>query len=85
MVDTVLDAPRLEDDMLERCKIFLLVTASPPPVQKKPRLAPGPKQKTMERVVGVVVAQPIKVAMRVTKGSDDQAQAVDSGGGVICE
>lgn len=85
MVDTVLDAPRLEDSMLERCKIFLLVTSSPPPTIKRSRLVPGSKPKVIERIVGVVVAQPIKTAMRVVSVSDTSGRVVDSGGGVMCE
>jgi N-acetyltransferase len=83
MVDLVLSAPPLEGVMLERCKVFLFVTASPPPMRRT-RLLPGSKQRSStERVVGVVVAQPIKIAMRVVRETD--GRAVDSGGGVMCE
>ena len=92
MVDTVLSSPSLPPAILESCKIFLFVTADAPPNGKRQKVLAGDKKST-ERIVSVVVAQPIKVAMRVLRSNDgrlDEGQAerkgiVDSGGGVICE
>jgi N-acetyltransferase len=86
MVDTVLSSPALSLPILERCKIFLLVTSSPPPVKKRSKPTPGGKPKQpVERVVGVVVAQPIKVALRVLREGESGTSPIDSGGGVMCE
>jgi N-acetyltransferase len=89
-VDTVLSAPALPPDMLARCKLFLAVTACEPPATPGAKRRPGPKPKEggTERVVGVVVAQPIKWAMRVlrdTAADAEGGQVVDSGDGVMCE
>ena len=85
-MDTVLSSPALEERMLERCKVFLFVTSSPPPNPKRQRPLPGAKSKTtVERVVSVVVAQPIKEALRVVKDAETGDGHVDSGGGVMCE
>jgi N-acetyltransferase len=96
MVDTVLSAPALPRTILDNCKVFLLVTASPP----LPTTASGQRKRTRlsgvkggatprERIVGVVVAQRIRWAMRVLRDSDSEQREglkiVDTGGGVICE
>jgi hypothetical protein len=81
-IDTVLSSPPLPPAILEKCKIFLFTTTSPPPGRLQPTKG-APK----ERVVSVVVSQPIKWAMRVLtpneKGSG--GNVVDSGEGVLCE
>lgn len=96
MVDTVLSAPALPRAILDNCKVFLLVTASPPlpstatGQRKRPKLS-GVRDGAIprERIVGVVVAQRIRWAMRVLRDSDgeqrDRLKIVDTGGGVICE
>lgn len=85
-VDTVLSSPALDPPMLERCRIFLYVTSSPPPTPKKARPLPGAKQRAnVERVVSVVVAQPIKVAMRVLGDGEQSSGCIDSGSGIMCE
>ena len=87
-VDTVLSAPPLPEAILDQCNVFLFLTSSPPPTSaKRSRPIPGSKRKDdQERVVSVVVAQPIKVAMRVLRpGEDSDVSVVDSGGGVVCE
>lgn len=86
-VDTVLSAPPLPPAIRERCKLFLGVTASPAPVKQgakrsRPIAPPG---KNRERVIGVVVAQPIKWAMRVLRDGEEGQGVVDSGSGVMCE
>ncbi|RSH94531.1 hypothetical protein EHS25_004335 [Saitozyma podzolica] len=96
MVDTVLSAPALPRTILDNCKVFLLVTASPP----LPTTASGQRKRTKlsgvkggatprERIVGVVVAQRIRWAMRVLRDSDSEQREglkiVDTGGGVICD
>jgi N-acetyltransferase len=96
MVDTVLSASALPRAILDNCKVFLLVTASPPLTtmgeRKRPKLSEvrdGAGATPRERVVGVVVAQRIRWAMRVLRDSEqregDGLKIVDSGGGVICE
>lgn len=88
MVDTVLSAPALPPSILKACKIFLLVTSSPPPlaVGKRRKLleARADNAKPRERIVGMVVSQPIKWAMRVLR-EDEKGNGIDSGGGVMCE
>jgi len=85
-VDTVLSSPALDPPMLERCRIFLFVTSSPPPTSKKARPLPGGKQRpNVDRIVSVVVAQPIKVAMRVLRDGEPSTGCVDSGSGIMCE
>lgn len=92
-VDTVLSSPPLSPAILDQCKIFLFVTASPAPTK---RLRPGFSTERIpkERVVAVVVAQGIKWAMRVLRpdesgpkgvGSGAGVRVVDSGEGVLCE
>ena len=83
MVDTVLSAPALPTPILDTCKIFLFVTSSPPPSGK--RLKSASKISNRERIVSVVIAQPIKVAMRVLRGDEAGTGGIDSGGGVVCE
>jgi len=62
--------------------MFLFTTSSPPPGRLKSTQKGPPK----ERVVSVVVAQPIKWAMRVLKPNEGKGgQVVDSGEGVLCE
>ncbi|WOO78984.1 N-acetyltransferase ESCO2 [Vanrija pseudolonga] len=86
-VDTVLSAPALPPAIRERCKLFLAVTASPAPVKQGAKRARpiAPPGKNRERVVGVVVAQPIKWAMRVLRDGEEGEGVVDSGGGVMCD
>ncbi|ORY25853.1 hypothetical protein BCR39DRAFT_589986 [Naematelia encephala] len=93
-VDTVLSSPPLPSSILSTCKIFLFLTASPPPSSSAKRPRPLPrgladpkdsKRQAKERVVAVVVAQPIKWAMRVLKPAETIQQVVDSGGGVLCD
>lgn len=88
MVDMVLSAPPLPAAILNACKIFLLVTSSPPPLAegKRRRLleARADGAKPRDRVVGVVVSQPIKWAMRVLR-EDEEGNGIDSGGGVMFE
>lgn len=74
-VDTVLSAPALPPAIRERCKLFLAISGD----SKKS------ERKKEERVVGVVVSQPIKSALRVLSESEDASGMVDSGGGVVCE
>jgi N-acetyltransferase len=82
-VDTVLSSPPLPTVILDQCKIFLYLTSSPPPSRKRQRI---PNSKSVERVVSVVVAQPINEAMRVLRpGETFDVPVVDSGGGVVCE
>lgn len=95
-VDLSLSSPPLPPAILERCRIFLLITSSQPPLsatgKRKPSLsASGQSGKSAkgERIVSIVVAQGIKWAMRVLDSQDASDKAgikvVDSGGGVICE
>ncbi|WVO13194.1 hypothetical protein L204_100806 [Cryptococcus depauperatus] len=87
-VDRVLSAPPLSAAILETCKIFLFITACPPPPPKNPakRLKLDPvvsKGGHKERVVSVVVAQGIKWGMRVIKDGDQyegEEKLVESGG-----
>ncbi len=102
-VDKVLSAPALPQAMLAKCKIYLLVTSfSPPnPSSGNKRIKPSNTacKEPVNRVVGCVVAQPIKVAMRVVQETSDVQTAVkncvivdhgsqgdgeDSQGSVIC-
>lgn len=76
-VDTVLSAPPLPPPIRARCKLVVAVASGS-----------GGGKKPDDRVVGVVVAQPIKTAMRVLSDTDDKEGKpglVDSGGGVVCE
>ncbi|WWC99164.1 hypothetical protein V866_006059 [Kwoniella sp. B9012] len=99
-VDRVLSSPPLPQAILERCKIFLFVTSSPPPTNstKRQKLDNSISKKVVqrERVVGVVVAQGIKWAMRVLKDGEqlqgegaekEQKVVVESGGfgSVTCD
>lgn len=89
-VDTVLAAPALPPDILARCKVFLATTACEPPAVPGAKRRPGPKPKETgaERIVGVVVSQSIKWAMRVLREGEKGEKgdrAVDSGDGVFCE
>ncbi|WVW79992.1 hypothetical protein I302_101965 [Kwoniella bestiolae CBS 10118] len=98
-VDRVLSSPPLPPAILERCKIFLFVTSSPPPVStaKRQKLDNSISKKVVqkERVVGVIVAQGIKWAMRVLKdgeltaseGKEEKKVVVESGGfgSVTCD
>jgi len=86
-VDKVLSAPALPPAILTHCKLFLAVTASEPPALPNAKRRPGPKPKEggAERVVAVVVSQPIKWAMRVLHEGEESGRAVDSGDGVMCE
>ena len=52
-------------------------------MKKRQRVLTG-KGKGMERIIGVVVSQPIETAMRVLK-EGEEGNSVDSGGGVLCE
>ena len=91
-VDTVLSSPPLPPAILNQCKIFLFITASPAPSK---RLKPGfnTDKNPKERIVGVVVAQGIKWAMRVMTPEEQvrsgtegvKKEVVDSGDGVVCE
>jgi hypothetical protein len=72
-VDTLLSAPPLPSDILERCKIFLFTTSSQPPSPGTKRLKASTgmgNPKAVERVVGCVVVQPIKTGMRVLQGDE---------------
>lgn len=84
MVDTVLSSTPLPPPILSQCKVFLLITASPAPSK---RLKPGfnTERTPKERIVGVVVSQGIKWAMRVIKPEETKSEVVDSGDGVLCE
>ncbi|WVQ62728.1 uncharacterized protein L199_000876 [Kwoniella botswanensis] len=99
-VDRVLSSPPLPRAILERCKIFLFVTSSPPPASstKRQKLDNSISRNVVqrERVVGVVVAQGIKWAMRVLKDGEqlqgegaerEQKVVVESGGfgNVTCD
>jgi N-acetyltransferase len=86
-VDTVLAAPELPREILARCKLFLATTACEPPAIPGAKRRPGPKPKEngAERIVGVVVSQSIKWAMRVLREGEKDDKAVDSGDGVFCE
>jgi N-acetyltransferase len=79
-VDGVLSASPLTPKMREACKLVLAVSSCPPPNAKR-----GAKADGRERIVGVVVAQPIKTAMRVLRTGEDVDNKVDSGGGVVCD
>ncbi|ORX36301.1 hypothetical protein BD324DRAFT_651542 [Kockovaella imperatae] len=85
MVDTVLSAPALPTPILDTCKIFLFLTTSPAPSGKRLRPGSSAKGSNKERIVSVVVAQPIKTAMRVLKEMESVDHQVDSGGGVVCD
>jgi hypothetical protein len=81
-VDTVLSAPALPDPILSRCKIFLFTTCSPPPQSASKRLKPISKSslsastgKPIERVVGCVVVQPIRTALKVL--GDDELREME--------
>ncbi|CAK9783366.1 hypothetical protein CC85DRAFT_90012 [Cutaneotrichosporon oleaginosum] len=78
-VDGVLSASPLTPKMRDACKLVLATTTSPPPNAKR-----GVKV-DRERIVGVVVAQPIETAMRVLHSGEDVKDSVDSGGGVVCD
>jgi N-acetyltransferase len=92
-VDTVLSSPPLPSAIMAQCKIFLFTTSSPAPSRRlQPRTTSDRTPK--ERVVAIVVSQPIKWAMKLignTKAKvSDQTQlppgeTVDSGDGVLCE
>lgn len=72
-VDTLLSAPPLPSEILERCKIFLFTTSSQPPSTNNKRLKTSTgtgNPKAVERVVGCVVVQPIKTGMRVLQGHE---------------
>jgi N-acetyltransferase len=83
----VLSAPKLPEGIQDQTKIFLFITSSAPPTTSTKRSKPSHTDPTKERIVGVVVAQGIKWAMRVLHPGEtlDGVQTVDSGGGVICE
>ncbi|KAK4689903.1 N-acetyltransferase, partial [Tremellales sp. Uapishka_1] len=83
-VDTVLSSPPLPTPILDACKVFLLLTAAPPPCGKRRKVE---KVSTKERIIGVVVAQPIKWAMRIIRSGEEAAgtSRIDSGGGVMCD
>lgn len=81
-VDAVLSASPLTPRMREHCKLILAITSCAPPKGKTKRWT---KEDARERIVGVVVAQPIKHAMRVLGGDEDIDGKVESGGGVMCE
>ncbi|GMK56659.1 hypothetical protein CspeluHIS016_0304990 [Cutaneotrichosporon spelunceum] len=78
-VDGVLSASPLTPKMREACKLVLAITSSLPLNVK------AAKVDGRERIVGVVVAQPIKTAMRVLGNDEDTEDKVDSGGGVVCD
>lgn len=67
------------------------MTSSPAPARsggKRPRPLLGAKEKQpKERIVGVVVSQGIKIAMRVLREGEkgERGEVVDSGDGVLCE
>lgn len=74
LIDISLSSPALPREILDRCKVYLAITSSPPPAppgQLKARPNPLSKGKGKgkdegkERVVGAVVSQGIKWAMRV--------------------
>jgi hypothetical protein len=67
-VDTVLSAPALPDPILSRCKIFLLK-----PISKSSLSASTGKP--IERVVGCVVVQPIRTALKVL--GDDELREME--------
>ncbi|WVR03963.1 hypothetical protein IAU60_000962 [Kwoniella sp. DSM 27419] len=87
-VDTVLSSPSLPAPILDRCKIFLFLTCSPPPQPSRVSTSSGGAKRLRpdiegikralpkERVVSVVVAQGIKWAMRILP-EGDQCEAVD--------
>lgn len=79
-VDGVLSASPLTPGMRKHCKLILAITSSAPPKGNR-----WTKEDARERIVGVVVAQPIKHAMRVLVGDEDVDGKVESGGGVMCE
>jgi len=81
-IDTVLSSPPLPPVILDQCKIFLFTTTSPPPGRLQPTRG-APK----ERIVSVVVAQPIKWAMKVLSPQEkgEGGRVIDSGEGVLCE
>ena len=83
-IDTVLSSPPLPSAILDRCKVFLFTTTSPPPGRLKPGQNKGAPK---ERVVSVVVSQPIKWAMKVLRSNENVkgGSIVDSGEGVLCE
>ena len=102
-VNTVLSSPALPQSMLSKCKIYLFVTSSSPPIlptNKRPKSSLQTKKtKSVDRVVGCVVAQPIKVGMKVVQNPGDgnvsvkdcvivdhgsQGDGTDGQGGVIC-
>jgi N-acetyltransferase len=56
---------------LDQCKIFLFITSSPAPSKRLQPNSAAEKRNPKERIVGVVVAQGIKWAMRVLP--NDQA------------
>ncbi|KAK6907203.1 hypothetical protein I203_101193 [Kwoniella mangroviensis CBS 8507] len=89
-VDRVLSSPPLPQAILERCKVFLFVTSSPPPASstKRQKLDSSISIKVVqrERVVGVVVAQGIKWAMRVLKdGEQLQCEGAEKERKVVVE
>ncbi|WWC87706.1 uncharacterized protein L201_002598 [Kwoniella dendrophila CBS 6074] len=76
-VDRVLSSPPLPPPILDRCKVFLFITSSSPPApkdntSKRQKLDTSISKKVVQRdrVVGVVVAQGIKWAMKVLKDSE---------------
>ena len=88
MVDTVLSSPTLPTPILDTCKVFFFVTLSDPPSSKRLKRVPAPSakdRKPRERIVSVVVAQPIKVGMKVLCRGENVAGQVNSGDGVVCE
>ncbi|WRT65554.1 uncharacterized protein IL334_002499 [Kwoniella shivajii] len=84
-VDRVLSSPPLPQPILESCKIFLFLTSSPPPPPSnttkrlKLDLAISKKAVQRERVVGVVVAQGIKWAMKVLKDGEQPDSIIELG------
>nr|XP_018264561.1 uncharacterized protein I303_02731 [Kwoniella dejecticola CBS 10117]OBR86719.1 hypothetical protein I303_02731 [Kwoniella dejecticola CBS 10117] len=99
-VDRVLSSPPLPPAIMQRCKIFLFVTSSPPPLskssvaKKRQKLDTAISKKVVqkERVIGVVVAQGIKWAMRVLSDGEVQNKpkgkvVIESGGfgSVTCD
>ncbi|KAL7419611.1 hypothetical protein Q5752_005523 [Cryptotrichosporon argae] len=83
-VDTVLSSPPLPPAIRAHCKVFLVTTSAPPPAKTAKRQRPSGAKDT-DRVVAVVVAQPIKWAMRVLPADERIEGAVDSGDGVFCD
>ena len=74
MIDISLSSPPLPAAILERCKLYLAITSSPPPTRAASRnLTPSERslqfknkaEAGKERVVGAVLSQGIKWAMRV--------------------